>query len=129
MNRSIVATAVATAFLSLNADAASAAPSSVSTFTKTYTLECSVPEDSSKFIIHNNTSMTIKQGAKIYISIRAAVSGGTSYVGRNEVHTTLRDIGPNTKKHFVKTGAMLACWARVTLPKLDTKIATKRVVR
>ncbi len=133
MNRSIIATAVATAFFSLTALEAAAAPSAISTLLKTHALQCSAGQSDGELlkanqtIIKNITGATIAKGTKITITYRVKTWRNRTYT-RTAVVIAYRDIYANATIPMGDSGRAVSCTASVQLS-IVNKVILKRVVR
>jgi hypothetical protein len=125
MTRPTLAAALATAALALVSFEAAAAPGAVTSFTKTYTLQCSAGQwdgnalKANRTIIKNTTGRAIPQGAKI--SIRYFMPYGFAVT-----REAYRMVGINDTIAFDDFGRAKFCVASVTLPRIDTKIIMKK---
>jgi hypothetical protein len=134
MNRTLVAAAFAAVLLPAGAFEAAAAPSPVTTFGKTYALQCQVNANDGvalkvRILVKNTTGRVIKKGTPITLRYTYRFGPGGRGVQRVKSQTQIayRDVMVNDSIGLDQPQGAYRCSATVTLrPDLQTKIKTTR---
>ena len=130
MNRTLVAAAFAAVLLPAGAFEAAAAPSPVTTFGKSYALQCQVNANDGvalkvRIMVKNTSGHVIKKGAPIML--RYVVGVGRFQRVRSLQQVAYRDVMVNDSIGLDQPRGALRCSASVTLrPDLQTKIKLAR---
>lgn len=133
MNRTLAAAALAAAILPAAALDASAAPGAVTTFGKTYVLQCQASANDGvalkvRIMVKNTTGRTIKQGTPITLRYGYRyIPGARIQRVASQTQIAYRDVQANDSIGFDQPRGVYRCSAKVTLrPDIQTKVRVTR---
>jgi hypothetical protein len=133
MNRNLIAAAIAAVIVPAAAFDAAAAPAGVTTFGKSYALQCDAngfdgTALKARLMVKNTSGRIIKQGTPITLRFAYGFGPGPRPARvPSQTQTAYRDISVNDSIGFDKPAGVRRCTASATLrPDLQTKIKATR---